>query len=61
MKYDLFSFVNPFQANGLFLYTMKTSKTQRFSDVFRGYKKYQWHKMGQLEINSGTYWTRAKN
>ena len=30
---------NPFQATGLFLYPLKTSGNQRFSDVFRGYKK----------------------
>ena len=60
-EYDLFTFVNLFQANGHLLYPLKTSENQRFSDVFGGHKKYQWHKMGQLKINSGTYWTRAKN
>ena len=31
--------INPLTATGLFLYPMKTSEIQRFSDVFRGYKK----------------------
>ena len=30
--------VNPFHATGLFLYPLKTSENQRFSDVFRGYR-----------------------
>ena len=30
---------NPFHATGLFLYPLKTSENQRFSDVFRGYRK----------------------
>ena len=30
--------VKPFYANGLFLYTLKTSENQKFS-VFRGYIK----------------------
>ena len=30
---------NPFQVNVLFLYPLKTSKNQRFPDVFRGYRK----------------------
>ena len=29
---------NLFQANALFLYPLKTSENQRFSDVFRGYR-----------------------
>ena len=31
--------VNPFHDTGVFLYPMKTSENQRFSDVFRGYRK----------------------
>ena len=31
--------VNPFHANGLFRYSLKTSENQRFSDVFREYRK----------------------
>ena len=31
--------VNPFHATGLFLYTLKTSENQMFTDVFRGYRK----------------------
>ena len=31
--------INPFQATGLFLYPLKTSENQRFSDVFRGHRK----------------------
>ena len=30
---------NSFHATGLFLYPLKTSENQRFSDVFRGYRK----------------------
>ena len=31
--------VKPFHVIGLFLYPLKTSENQRFSDVFRGYRK----------------------
>ena len=31
--------INPFQATGLFWYPLKTSENQRFSDVFRGFRK----------------------
>ena len=31
--------LNPFHATDLFWYPLKTSETQRFSDVFRGYQK----------------------
>ena len=31
--------VNPFHATGLFLYPLKISENQRFSDAFRGYRK----------------------
>ena len=31
--------LNPFQVTGLFLYPLKTSENQRFSDVFGGYRK----------------------
>ena len=30
--------VNPFYITGLFLYLLKTSENQRFSDAFRGYR-----------------------
>ena len=30
--------INPFHANVLFLYPLKTPENQRFSDVFRGYR-----------------------
>ena len=30
---------NSFEATGLFLYSLKISENQRFSDVFRGYRK----------------------
>ena len=33
------SFINPFHATGLFRYLLKTSTSQRFSYVFRGYWK----------------------
>ena len=31
--------LNPFHPIGLFLYHLKTSENQRFSEVFRGYRK----------------------
>ena len=33
------SSVNPFHATGLFRYPLKTSESQRFPDIFRGYRK----------------------
>ena len=37
---------NPFLPNVVFLYTLKTSENQRFSHVFRGYKKRTLGRMG---------------
>ena len=37
--YDL---LHPFHATDLFLYP----RNQRFSDVFRGYRNYQWYEIG---------------
>ena len=31
--------MNPFQATDLFLYLLKTSENQRFSDAFRGIER----------------------
>ena len=31
--------INPFYATGFFRYPLKTTENQRFSDVFRGYRK----------------------
>ena len=31
--------INPFHATGLFLYPLKKSENQRFSDTFAGYRK----------------------
>ena len=39
-------FINPFQANVLFLYPLKTSENLRFSDVFRGIEREYWPGMG---------------
>ena len=36
---------NPLYATGLFLYLMKTSENLGISDVFREYRKSQWHQM----------------
>ena len=36
--YSLVLILNPFQANVLLLYTLKTSENLCFSDVFRGYR-----------------------
>ena len=38
--------LNPFHATDLFLYLLKTLENLWFSDVFRGHRKRQWHKMG---------------
>ena len=35
---------------GFFLYHLKTSENQRFSEVFRGYRKDQNHEMGKMPI-----------
>ena len=42
----LVDLVNPFHTAGLFLYPLKTSENQRFSDIFmggEGMKRYQWY------------------
>ena len=31
--------IDPFHATGLFLYLLKTSKNERLSDIFKGYRK----------------------
>ena len=38
-KYLIITKINPLQANVPILYPLKMSENQRFSDVFRGYKK----------------------
>ena len=40
--------VKPFQLNCPFLYPLKTSENERFSDVFRGYRNGTLHKNGLL-------------
>ena len=46
----LVSFINPFQANVPFLYTLKTSENQRFSGVFREFRKgtLAWNRLREL-------------
>ena len=41
--------INPFMLLGFFLYPLKTSENQRFSYVFRGYRKRQvvWNELGR--------------
>ena len=41
-------FNNIFHATTLFLYPLKTSENQRFSDVFRGIERDKWHETGQI-------------
>ena len=36
---------NSFHASGLFLYSLKTSENQKFSDVSGGIERDQWHEM----------------
>ena len=38
IKIKVYFTLKPFQANVSFLYNLKTSENQRFSDVFRGYR-----------------------
>ena len=50
--------INRFHATGLFLYPLKTSENQRFSDVFRCYRKrpVAWNGlMGWHEKHGGIY------
>ena len=45
---------NPFYTTGIFLYPLKTLENERFSDVFRGYRKkpVAWNGfIGQLQLN----------
>ena len=48
-------FLNLFYATGLFLYPLKTSENQRFSDVFRGYRKkpVEWGKNRKKQLKLG--------
>ena len=38
--------LNLFHATDFFLYPLKRSENQSYSDVFRGYRKRSWHEMG---------------
>ena len=46
--------LNPIQPTGPFLYPLKMSENQRFSDVFRGYKN------GTLSISATLIYGKAK-
>ena len=48
--------INPFHATGLFLYPLKKSEKQRFSDVFRGYrtKPVAWKKLSKFCLTKDT-------
>ena len=50
--------INPFHATGLFLHPLKTSKNQRFSDVFRGYRKISVTRNGLKQNNH--MWTTIR-
>ena len=39
MRFSICDLVDPFHAIGVFLYPLKTSENQRFSDLFRRYRK----------------------
>ena len=43
----IFKCLIPFHATGLFLYPLNTSENQRFSDVFWGIERHQWHEIGK--------------
>ena len=46
---------NPLQPSVAFLYPLKTSEHQRFSDIFRGYKKATLGCNGLMTIVYGTF------
>ena len=50
IRYEVLSTFNPFQPIASFLYPLKTSDNQRFSDVFRGIQIEHWAKI--LNISS---------
>ena len=41
-----FSLINLFDVTGLFLLSLKILENQRSSDMFKAYKRDQWHDMG---------------
>ena len=41
---------NPFLANALILYPLKTSENRSFSDVFSGYKMGTWVKLKLINL-----------
>ena len=53
---------NPFHANGLFPYPLKKSENQRFSDVFRGYRKrpMAWNGLRLPRGLCNVFWNVAK-
>ena len=59
LRLGLFSqwVVNPFYATDLFRYPLKTSKNQRFCDVFRGYRKRSvaWNEL-HMKLNALKMW-----
>lgn len=54
-KKDQQGFLNPFYPNVPFLYLLKTSKTQKISDVCRAIAMEHWAKMGQFRNTFENY------
>ena len=50
--FNFIKMVNQFHATSLFRYLLKTSENQRFSNVFRGYRKrpVAWHELMNTEV-----------
>ena len=46
IKPCIFLHFNPFHGTGLFLYPLKTSENQRFSDVLGSIERDHWHQIG---------------
>ena len=52
----IFMLINPFHATGLFLFPLKTSENQRFSNILRGYRKrpVSWNGLRTWYLNTST-------
>ena len=55
------NFINPFLATGHFLYHLKASENQRFSDVLRGYSKGPMAENGSMPEKTCTFKLPKKN
>ena len=64
ISYQINWYINPFHVIGLFPYPLKISENQRFSDVFRRYRKRPWTWNGLIHFRSiflfYTFWKYQK-